>query len=305
MTYLGAFGYAVVGILYAIVSVLSIVSWRGGRIGGLMIAACVVSSAWAITLAVHNSFPSLPPITLFSAEVLHAGLWISFLVMLGVKRGVDRQLGRIFQFVWIAMLLAGFGIWIAQQYVLETLNYGVVLIPGGLVLALAGLVLIEQLYRNSALDSRWKIKTLALGLGGMFAYDLFLYSQGVLFGGIDEASWNARGLVNILFVPLIALAARRNEQWDLDIFVSRHVVFYTTTLVAVGVYLLLMSAGGYAILLYGGNWGALLQIVFFVGAGLVLVTLLFSNRLRAKLKVFLSKHFFRNKYDYREEWLRL
>ncbi len=305
MTYLGAFGYAVVGLLYAIVSVLSIVSWRGGRIGGLMIAACVASAVWAITLAVHNSFASLPPIMIFATEVLHAGLWISFLVMLDVKRGVDRQLGFIFQFVWVAMLLAGFGIWIAQQYFVETLNYGIVLIPGGLVLALAGLVLVEQLYRNSAPESRWKIKTLALGLGGMFAYDLFLYSQGVLFGGIDDAIWNARGLVNILFVPLIAIAARRNEQWDLDIFVSRHVVFYTTTLVAVGIYLLLMSAGGYAILLYGGNWGALLQIVFFVGAGLVLVTLLFSNRLRARLKVFLSKHFFRNKYDYREEWLRL
>ncbi|MDZ7644743.1 MAG: XrtA/PEP-CTERM system histidine kinase PrsK [Woeseiaceae bacterium] len=213
--------------------------------------------------------------------------------------------GLVFQFVWIAMLLAGFGIWVAQRFFDSPVSFGRVLIPGGLVLALAGLILIEQLYRNSTASARWNIKTLALGLGGLFAYDLFLYSQGVLFGGIDEAVWSARGVVNILFVPLIAIAARRNEQWDLDIFVSRHVVFYTTTLVAVGVYLLLMSAGGYAILLYGGDWAGLLQVVFFVGAGLVLATLLFSNKLRARLKVFLSKHFFRNKYDYREEWLRL
>ncbi len=305
MTYLGAFSYGVVGLLYAIVSTLSVVSWRGGRVGGLMIAACIFSAVWAFTIAIHNSFVALPSIILFSVEVLHAGLWISFLASLHVKRGIGRRLSISSQFVWIALLVAGVGIWVAQQFVVTTLSYGIVLIPGGLLLALAGLVLIEQLYRNSTPDSRWKIKTLSLGLGGMFAYDLFLYSQGLMFGNIDDAIWNARGIVNIMFVPMIAIAARRNEEWDLDIFVSRHIVFYTTTLVAVGTYLLLMSAGGYAILLYGGDWGGLLQVVFFVGAGLVLVTLLFSNKLRARLKVFLSKHFYRNRYDYRDEWLRL
>jgi putative PEP-CTERM system histidine kinase len=180
-----------------------------------------------------------------------------------------------------------------------------VAIPGGLAIALAGLLLIEQLYRNTPPESRWSIKPLALGVGGLFAYDLFLYSQGMLFSALDTATWVARGAVNILFIPLIAIAARRNRDWDLRIFVSRQVVFYSTTLIAVGLYLLLMSLGGYAILIYGGVWGDLAQVVFFVGAILVLITLLFSATLRARFKVFLSKHFYRNKYDYRDEWLRL
>ena len=66
-----------------------------------------------------------------------------------------------------------------------------------------------------------------------------------------------------------------------------------------------MSLGGYALLFYGGTWGGLATTIFVVGAGLVLVILLFSSTLRARFKVFLSKHFFHNKYDYREEWLRL
>ena len=81
--------------------------------------------------------------------------------------------------------------------------------------------------------------------------------------------------------------------------------FYSTTLIAVGLYLLLMSFGGYAILIYGGIWGDVAQIVFFVAAILVLIMLLFSTTLRARFKVFLSKNFFHNKYDYRDEWLRL
>ncbi|NIP71361.1 MAG: PEP-CTERM system histidine kinase PrsK, partial [Planctomycetales bacterium] len=99
-----------------------------------------------------------------------------------------------------------------------------ILIPGGLALSLGGLMLIEQLYRNSLPEARWRIKTLVLGAGGLFAYDLFMYSQGLLVGGVDVVTWGARGIINTIFVPMIAVAARRNPSWELRIFVSRQVV---------------------------------------------------------------------------------
>ena len=301
----GALSYAVVGILYAGLSILLLTSWRGRHLGGYLIAACVMSALWGFTLAISTINPAVPALGVFSIEVLRGGAWLTFLVMLVRKIGVGRPIGYLAHAVWLAVLLAGFVLWFGNDYFGPVVNMGTVLIPGGLAIALAGLMLIEQLYRNSPPESRWGIKALALGLGGLFAYDLFLYSQGVLFNALDANAWLARGTVNILFVPLIALAARRNPDWDLNIFVSRQVVFYTTSLVAVGIYLLLMSLGGYALLLYGGTWGGLATTIFVVGAGLVLVILLFSSTLRARFKVFLSKHFFHNKYDYREEWLRL
>ena len=54
-------------------------------------------------------------------------------------------------------------------------------------------------------------------------------------------------------------------------FVSRQVVFYTTTLLAVGLYLLAISLVGYVLRTEGGNWGAMLQLVFVAGAGVVLL----------------------------------
>jgi putative PEP-CTERM system histidine kinase len=65
-----------------------------------------------------------------------------------------------------------------------------------------------------------------------------------------------------------------------------------------------MAAAGYYIQEFGGDWGIVLQTVFLFGAVVVLVALLFSGQLRARIKVFLSKHFFRHRYDYREQWLR-
>ena len=47
----------------------------------------------------------------------------------------------------------------------------------------------------------------------------------------------------------------------------------------------------------------MLQAVFLFGAMLLLVAVMFSGTMRARLKVFLSKHFFSYKFDYREEWL--
>ena len=79
---------------------------------------------------------------------------------------------------------------------------------------------------------------------------------------------------------------------------------HSAALFGAGVYLLVMAAAGYYIRLFGGNWGGVLQLAFLFGAGVILLAVLFSGALRARLKVFLSKHFFNYKYDYREEWLR-
>ena len=305
MSGFGALGYGLVSGLYAVLTVLLLTSWRGRTIGGYLIGACVVSAVWSGILAAQAARGTFHPLILFVAELLRSGVWIVFLARLLAEIGVSRVIRYFAHVIWSGFLVAGAVGWAVYADFGGDGRIGAILISGGLATALTGLVLIEQLYRNSPPDLRWSLKLLVLGLGGIFAYDLFLYSQAVLFNSIDSTTWIARGPVNVFFVPLIAVAARRNPTWDLRIFVSRQVVFYSTTLVAVGLYFLSMSAGGYLIVRYGGSWGGIARIVFFVGAGVVLITLLFSNTLRARGKVFLSKHFFRNKYDYRDEWLRL
>jgi len=177
-------------------------------------------------------------------------------------------------------------------------------ILGHLVLSVTGLVLVEQLYRNVVPLQRWGIKFLCLGLAGLFVCDFYLYSEALLFRRIDEDIWAARGLVNVLVVLLLAVASARNPHWSLDISVSRGIVFHSTAMLSAAVYLLVMAGAGYYIRYFGGRWGAVLQIMFLFGAILLLIVILFSGTLRARLKVFLSKNFFSYRYDYREEWLR-
>ncbi len=172
------------------------------------------------------------------------------------------------------------------------------------LLALGGLVLVEQLFRNLPEDSLWSAKPVCLGLAGTFVFDLYLFSQGVLFQGLDRDALTARPFVHALMVPLLLLATTRHRNWIAKIRVSRKVVFHSATLLLVGLYLLFIAGVGYYVRYFGGDWGGALQLgLVFVGLVLALALAL-SGALRARLRVFLGKHFFRYRFDYREEWLK-
>ena len=302
----GVISHGLAGMLYLGVAVLMSTAWRGGRTGVFLIAACAFGSVWAtvISLQIAGFMLGGRPIT-FLVEIASDAAWIIFLTAVASRLGVSRVVLRASHAAWLGTFVAGVVVLLGQDLFGTNIDIDDVLIPGSLLIALVGLLLIEQLHRNSAPETRWGIKALMLGVGGIFAYDLFLYSESLLLAEVNSTAWTARGAVHLLLIPLIAIAAKRSPSWDLDIFVSRQVVFYTTTLVAVGIYLLLMGLGGWLLISYGGTWGPIAQIVFAAGALLVLAILLFSRAVRARVKVFLTKHFFRNKYDYREEWLRL
>jgi putative PEP-CTERM system histidine kinase len=170
--------------------------------------------------------------------------------------------------------------------------------------AVAGMVLVEQFYRNSSVQERWGIKHLCLALGGIFVFDFYLYSEAMLFAAISQDGWIARGAVNALLVPLLWVSLRRRANTDMQLAISHRMAFHSAALMGAGLYLMLMAAAGYYIRFAGGEWGAILQTVFLFGAALVLLLAVFSSTVRAKLRVYLAKHFFRYRYDYREEWLR-
>ncbi len=170
--------------------------------------------------------------------------------------------------------------------------------------AIIGLMLIEQLYRNTLSEQRWAIKFMCLGLGSLFAYDFIIYSKSLLFATLDFTLWNSRGFVNALIVPLLAISVLRLQDTS-TYTVSRKVIFHTTTLVGTGLYLIFMSMVGFYIKSYGGHWGDIAQTIFIFLALLLLIAVMFSGAIRAKFKNHFNKHFFHYRYDYRKEWLSL
>jgi putative PEP-CTERM system histidine kinase len=173
-----------------------------------------------------------------------------------------------------------------------------------LAMAIFGLMLIEQLFRNLPEDERWNIKPLCLGLAGAFVFDLYLFAEAVLFNRVEADAWAVRGLVQALVAPLIAVSTIRNRDWISRVTLSRRMVFHSTAVVAIGVYLLFVAAAGYYVRYFGGTWGGALQVALLFAALLALGAMAFSGSIRAKLRVIVTKHFFSYRYDYRDEWLR-
>lgn len=308
---IGTLSYSTGSVCFLLLLLLLVTSWRGRLKGMLLVSAVLTTVLWCSAAALYAAELGTGQDrgwrVLYSVlELLRPGIWLLFLI--GLLRPVlaDKAC-RIDRWRWLygviagAMLLTLLAEWGLPGVGMLEPDVGIV---GHMALALTGLMLIEQLYRNTQPERRWAVKYLYIGVGVMFAYDFFMYADALLFKRIELYIWQARGLVMAMTVPLLAVAVARNPQWSLEIFVSRRVVLHTVALVGAGLYLLLMGGAGYYIRVYGGTWGSILQLAFLVGAGLLLFIIFASGRLRAVLKVLLIKHFFTYKYDYREEWLK-
>ena len=292
--------YATAAVAFAGLSALLALHLRSHPAMRGLFAASVATVAWAVLTVVWARADPPPGRWLPALDAAHAAIWLALLAALLPGRG------------WLSLrgLLLGTAVMVPMLLVGESL-LARTLLPGisGLVVllgaSLLALVAVEQLLRNATREERRAVVPLCLGLGALFVYELFVYSHALLLGQLDPGFWAARGFVNAAVVPLLAVAAQRHPRWASRFYVSRQMVFYTTTLVGAGLYLVAMALGGYVILLLGGEWGPVLQVAFLAAALLLLAAIVFSGQLRARLRVFINKHFFRSRYDYREEWLRL
>ena len=277
-------------------------------------AALLLTALWAAldaaveqgTLAAHD-WPAL--VLLPVCDALRYGAWFSFILALIESRGDDGQphsagVARPLQaMAWAGVALAvALPLWrYASDDPLPVLERPTTM--AWLGLGVFGLVLLEQMLRNIHSDARWNAKPVCLGLGAVFAFDVFVFSQASLFQKFDGDALSVRAAVHSLAVPLLWLASRRHKKWLDKLHVSRTAAFHSTLLI-VGAYLLGVSVIGYYVRYTGGEWGRALQQVLLAVGVLALLTMALSGSLRAKLRVYISKHFFSYRYDYRQEWLR-
>ncbi len=307
MERLGSLGYGAASAAFLFLLILVLANRESHKQRGLLTLTALVTMLWAALLA-YDAFGGQQSLrVLLISDFIRSGFWI--ILLLGVLSANRMALlqNRLVVACFIVAVVSLFYTLFSGSLIgvlLEHAQISIVVGLGFLALAFAGIFLLEQLYRNAEPAKRWGLKFLCSGLGLMFAFDLYLYSMVVLYRYLDPVAWYARGVICVFAVPLLMIAIRRNPDWSLNIFVSRQAVVYSASLMGVGIYLTAMALGGYYIRLYGGSWGGAAQIIFLFGSGLGLLLLLFSGSLRAQLRVFVGKHFYHNKYDYRELWLR-
>jgi putative PEP-CTERM system histidine kinase len=240
------------------------------------------------------------------ADVLRYACWFAFLLMLFRPQQGEALPASVQRLKPLAVLIVCFGVG-AQILAFATRSSELasrLALFGEMAPPVFALVLLEQVYRNVADDARWNAKPLSLGLAAAFLFDLYLFSEAVLFSRLDSDALSIRGGVHSLVAPLLALSMARRRDWVSKLRMSRKAAFHSATLLMAGLYLLFIAAIGYYVRYFGGEWGRALQLGLVFGGLVGLVILALSGSVRARLRVFVGKHFFRYRYDYREEWLR-
>ena len=313
MSDFATFGYAGCALSFGILGALLLAKRHSRFQVGHLFFAVAATATWAALAALHFYNASVALDYVWGAEVLRNLFWMLFLLALlrplaeGSPNNIRvlayaRMVGLGLAAVLLVLLFLPPTL---KEYLPSPAVQREISLIGQLLFAVMGMAYTEQLLRNTPEEQRWGIKYLCFGLAVLFVYDFYLYTDALLFQRIDPDIWSARGAVNVMAVPLIAVTVLRNPDRGLPVFLSRRMVFHSTAVLGAGIYMLLMAVAGYYIKHYGGEWGTVLQITFLFGAIMVLIALLFSGQLRSRAKVFLNKHFFSYRYDYREEWLRL
>lgn len=305
----GALSYTISGIIFAALAGILAIGWQGRLQGTLLIIACLASAAWTgVTAYAYWTEWSTPQaaLVLIVLELMRDVVWIVVLWSMLARGDLHTtwfwRPKVILPVAMLGFVLAGvvevaFGLGTAVEI-------PKIVLVISLALAVTGVVLTETLYRNGSEDERWYNKFLCLGVGGFFAFNMFVNADAILLNRIDPSLVHAKGAVQVLLTPLLAVAFWRNKLWRSDLTLSRDVVLHSTTFIFGGLYLFLMAIVGYYIRGLGAEWGSVAQITFLFGAVVLLVVVLFSGTSRAYLKVFFSKHFFKERYDYRDEWHR-
>jgi len=282
---------------------------RGGEpIERAVLAAVLTTSAWAFATVVEQmSRYTGPSFVVAGLDLARYGVWLGILLALLRRPGaapatgtLSRSLARVaYSLLGGAAIVLGWRV-LAGQYDEDSTRLGLAV---SLALPLLGLVLVEQLFRNLHEDSRWSAKPVCVGLASVFAFDVYMYSEAVLFGRVDADARSIRSTIHTLALPFLFVALRRKADWAQSIQVSRRAAFYSATLLLTGAYLLFIAAIGYYVRYFGGNWGRALQLGLLFAGGLSVLILVLSASLRARLRIFVGKHFFSYRFDYREEWL--
>jgi putative PEP-CTERM system histidine kinase len=310
VTNIATYSYALAAAGYLLLGLPVLSGWRGRPQRGPLSAACLLTALWAGVLAWNSTHDRLWTALTGSLEVLRDGAWSLFLVaLLGHWRDETSRLPFRLR---PSLLVAGcaylvlLGMMLAGHWRFEFLDAvgALPVVTAFACMGVYGMLLVEQVYRNKTIEERWAIKFACLAIGGMFAYDFYLYTNMMLFRELNPELWNARGVINALTVPLVAVSMARRKSWSTSFVVSRRVIFHSAALFGSAIYLLAMGSVGYYLRFFGGRWGTVMQASFLFGAICLLLVILFSGTFRSWLKVSISKHFFTYNYDYREEWMR-
>ncbi|HKZ58199.1 MAG TPA: histidine kinase N-terminal 7TM domain-containing protein, partial [Thermodesulfovibrionales bacterium] len=249
-----------------------------------------------------------------AGEALLAPGW--FLFSLTFIRSNYKELLARWKFVVAGLYLSAtfFLLWINSYSLIDLpLNELYTIFPLGtvgkyfylylLIGILLCLVQLENTLRFSLGSKRRDVKYVIIGVGSVLAYHIYLASQAILFSFLDISHLPVTSTVILISSIITVFVVVRNKLLDVNIFISRYIIYNSFTVLFVGAYLLIVGLVAQGIKMTGGTYYTFWSVLFTFTAILCLVIAILSTNLRRRLQLFIIRHFYRHKYEFRDKWM--
>lgn len=290
--------------LYVILLLTAAVKIPVVTIKRIFIVCILISLAWHIQLPQAIEYNE--SWQLFSLEISRYLIWSLLLLSILLLSRAEKIASPLSYSVGFVFLLAlSFSIFTAATP-LVTISSITAFLYLKILFCLINIILSEQVIRHD--HSSRMAKLIALVAITLFAYDIFYYANRLLFLQSSEELVAVRSLLSsfsavIMATSIIFYADLLKEAKRFKF--SNSVIIFNSSLIFVGLFLILMSAISTLISAFNLPWTNVLQIFIYIIALFFVVTISFSEKIRRNIIVFLSKHFFAHKYDYKDQWTKL
>lgn len=164
------------------------------------------------------------------------------------------------------------------------------------------LVDLERTYRASVGVSRWRIKYMLLGLVALFVVRVYTSSQALVYNAVDFSLVGIEPAALLIAQVLIVRSFFRPGHFAADLYPSHAVLQGSITVILAGAYLLLVGVLAKLAALLGGASAFPLKAFVVLVSLVVLAILLQSDHVRMRMRRFVSRHFQRPQFDYRNTW---
>ena len=175
-----------------------------------------------------------------------------------------------------------------------------------LIFALLSSVLIlinfENTLRLTKISSRKGKKFPLYVLTCAFLFWVYAISQILMYSRISSKLALTGFIVIIVTNIVLIFYSIKYGLMQLEVNLGREVVYSSAMIFIIGIYLLIIGIAGKIVQYAGGSVNLFLTFLAALAIFLVLLALLASKSLKERVKIFVDRNFYKNRYDYREQW---
>ncbi len=193
------------------------------------------------------------------------------------------------------------------EFVNEDPYYGLIFSRSGsifvvflMLCVLIALVNLESTYRQAKQDKR--IKYPAIMFIGALSFHVLIYSMGLGYPYI-RMDIHSVAIISIIIANLfLAYPVIAPGHIEAKIYVDRGIIGKSYILLLVGIYLIVMGLLGKIVQIIGKNINFFVAFISVFLIILILMAIILSRSLKVRFHLFISRYFYKSKYDYRSEW---